>query len=72
MAGARVVQMVSAVLARGPGHLREVRLATQEWMSRHGYQSVRSLRGAMDLEACPDPAAYERATAILALQRWPS
>ena len=29
------------------------------------------LRGSMDLEACPDPAAYERATDILALQRWP-
>ena len=71
MAGARVVQMVSSSLARGPGHLREVREGVERWMARHGYDSVRHLRGSMDLQACPDTAAYERATAILALQRWP-
>ncbi len=71
MAGARVVQMVSAILARGPGHLRDVRTAMAEWMSRHGYESIGSLRGTMDLQACPDAATYERATAILALQRFP-
>ena len=72
MAGARVVQMVSSILARGPGHLREVRTAAESWMARHGYDSIRHLRGSMDLQACPDTAAYERATAILALQRWPA
>ena len=72
MAGARVVQMVSSILARGPERLREVRVAAQAWMGRHGYDSVRHLRGSMDLAACPDTAAYERATAILALQRWPA
>jgi dihydroorotate dehydrogenase (fumarate) len=71
MAGARVVQMVSAILARGPGHLRDVRTAMAEWMGRHGYMSIGSMRGSMDLEACPDAATYERAAAILALQRWP-
>ena len=72
MAGARVVQMVSSILARGPAHLREVRTKTESWMARHGYNSIRHLRGSMDLQACPDTAAYERATAILALQHWPS
>ena len=71
MAGARVVQMVSAILARGPGHLRDVRTAMAEWMGRHGYESIRSLRGTLDLQDCPDTAGYERATGILALQRWP-
>ena len=71
MAGARVVQMVSAILARGPDHLRDVRAAMADWMDRHAYESIRSLRGSMDLQACPDAAAYERATAALALQRWP-
>jgi dihydroorotate dehydrogenase (fumarate) len=71
MAGARVVQMVSAILARGPNHLREVRSAMAEWMGRHGYESIGVMRGSMDLQACPDAAAYERATATLALQRWP-
>ncbi len=71
MAGARVVQMVSAVLARGPRHVSNVRCAMEEWMDRHGYASIAALRGSMDLQACPDAAAYERATAILALQRYP-
>ena len=71
MAGARVVQMVSAILARGPGHLRDVRTAMAEWMDRHGFESIGRMRGSMDLQACPDTAAYERATAILTLQRWP-
>jgi dihydroorotate dehydrogenase (fumarate) len=72
MAGARVVQMVSSILARGPGHLRDVRARMESWMRRHGYESIRVMRGSMDLQACPDTAAYERATAILALQRWPA
>lgn len=71
MAGARVVQMVSAVLARGPRHLAEVRGALAEWMERNGYESIGSLRGAMDLQACPDAEGYERATDIVALQRFP-
>lgn len=72
MAGARVVQMVSSILARGPEHLRDVRARMEQWMGRHGYESIGAMRGAMDLTACPDTAAYERATAILALQRWPA
>jgi dihydroorotate dehydrogenase (fumarate) len=71
MAGARVVQMVSAILARGPSHLRDVRAALERWMGQHGYESVAHMRGSMDLGACPDAATYERATAILALQRFP-
>jgi dihydroorotate dehydrogenase (fumarate) len=71
MAGAQVVQMVSAILARGPGHLRDVRTAMADWMGRHGYESIQGMRGSMDLEACPDAAGYQRATAILALQHWP-
>jgi dihydroorotate dehydrogenase (fumarate) len=71
LAGACVVQMVSAILARGPKHLGDVRRATGEWMAQHGYKSLDTMRGSMDLEACPDAAAYERATAILALQRFP-
>ena len=65
------MQMVSAILARGPDHLRDVRTAMADWMGRHGYESLRSLRGRMDLQDCPDPAGYEQATGILALQRWP-
>ena len=71
MAGARVVQMVSAILARGPRHLREVHRAMAAWMEKHGYESIATLRGSMDLQACPDAEGYERATDIVALQRFP-
>jgi dihydroorotate dehydrogenase (fumarate) len=71
MAGARVVQMVSALLARGPRHVREVVTSMGNWMEAHGYESIGTLRGSMDLAACPDAEGYERATDIVALQRWP-
>lgn len=71
MAGAQVTQMVSALLARGPRHLREVLVVLADWMDAHGYESVGALRGCMDLSACPDAEGYERATDIVALQRWP-
>ena len=28
------------------------------------------MQGSMNLEACPDPAAYERANYMLVLQSW--
>ncbi|HEX3555354.1 MAG TPA: dihydroorotate dehydrogenase-like protein [Thermoanaerobaculia bacterium] len=61
MAGAHAVQMVSALLKRGPEYLSLVRDDMARWMAEHGYESVESLRGTLSLARCPDPAGYERA-----------
>jgi dihydroorotate dehydrogenase (fumarate) len=70
MAGAHAVQMVSALLARGPEHLAVVRNEMVAWLEEHEYGSLAQARGSMNLAGCPDPAAYERANYMMILQGW--
>jgi dihydroorotate dehydrogenase (fumarate) len=70
MAGAHAVQMVSALLRRGPEYLLHVRRETVAWLQDHEYESLEQLRGSMNLESCPDPGVYERANYMLMLQSW--
>jgi dihydroorotate dehydrogenase (fumarate) len=70
MAGADAVQMVSALLRHGPEHLTKVRGDLERWLVDHEYESLQQLRGSMNLENCPNPAAYERANYIQILQSW--
>lgn len=64
MCGAHAVQMVSALLRHGPGHLREVREGIERWMEEHEYESLAQMCGSMDLSRSPNPAAFERANYI--------
>ena len=41
-----------------------------QWLEEHEYHSLRQMQGSMNLEACPDPAVYERANYMLMLQSW--
>lgn len=61
MSGADAVQMVSALLRHGPGHIGEVLKGLQEWMEKHDYESISQMKGSLSLEHCPDKSAYERA-----------
>ncbi len=70
MAGAHGVQMVSALLARGPEHLKTVRDEMAAWFEEHEYSSLRQAQGSMNLSACPDPEVYERANYMMILQGW--
>jgi dihydroorotate dehydrogenase (fumarate) len=70
MAGADAVQMVSALLRRGPEYLRTVRDEMVHWMEDHGYESLHQMRGSMNLARCPNPAAFERSNYIRMLQEW--
>lgn len=70
MTGAHGVQMVSALLTHGPQYLAKVLVDFAEWMEEHEYESVEQLRGSLNLKACPDPSAYERANYMLMLQTW--
>ena len=70
MAGAHAVQMVSALLVRGPEHLARVRHDLVRWLEEHEYDSLAQARGSMNLVGCPDPAAYERANYMMILQGW--
>jgi dihydroorotate dehydrogenase (fumarate) len=70
MAGADAVQVVSVLLRRGPAHLKTLRAELAAWMESHGYHSLADLKGSLSMNACPDPAAYERANYMLVLQSW--
>ncbi|HVR71776.1 MAG TPA: dihydroorotate dehydrogenase-like protein [Vicinamibacteria bacterium] len=70
MAGAHAVQVVSALLHQGPDLLRILRADLERWMQEHKWDSVERMRGHMNLQRCPDPAAYERANYMLMLHGW--
>jgi dihydroorotate dehydrogenase (fumarate) len=70
MAGAHAVQMVSALLKRGPEHLRRVRDEMAQWMEEHAYESLAQMRGSMSLVRSGNPAALERANYMRVLQSW--
>ena len=70
MTGAHAVQVVSALLQRGPAYLGVLRQELTKWLEEHEYDSLRQMQGSMNLASCPDPRAYERANYMLMLQGW--
>ncbi len=68
LAGAHAVQVVSALLLRGPGYLGELIAQTSRWMDVNEWASMSDMRGYMNLARCPAPAAYERLNYSLILQ----
>ncbi len=70
LAGAHTVQMVSVLLRHGPRILSSLLGRMTEWLTDHGYENLDQVRGAMNLQRCPDPAAFERANYIKILQSW--
>ena len=61
LAGADVTMMASALLRRGPAHLKQVIAAVGAWLDQHEYVSVMEMKGSLSQAASPDPSAYERA-----------
>jgi dihydroorotate dehydrogenase (fumarate) len=70
MAGAHVVQVVSAILKRGPQALKEIRDGMAKWLEQHEYESVQQARGSLSLEKVPDAGAYERGNYMKILAGW--
>ena len=70
MAGANAVQMVSALLRRGPEALGRVRQETERWLDEHGYESLEQMQGNMSYGRSPNPGALERANYMRVLQSW--
>ncbi len=70
MTGADAIQVVSALLMKGPGELARIREEMVQWMEEHEYESLNQMKGSMDLQRCPDAAAYERANYMHILHSW--
>jgi dihydroorotate dehydrogenase (fumarate) len=62
------VQVVSVLLRHGPERLASLRRELGEWLERHECDALADLTGALSLERCPDPAAFERAQYLWLLQ----
>ncbi len=71
MAGARVTQMVSALLQRGPHRISEVLHDVERWMEEREYESIQQMQGSMSYKNVPHPAAFERANYVKVLRSYP-
>ncbi len=60
LAGAKTVQVCSALYRNGHGHLKAVVEKIEQWMAQKGYKSVEDFRGLMGYGKIGDPAVYER------------
>lgn len=70
MAGADVAMMCSALLKHGPKHLTTVLADLNKWMVEHEYLSIEQMKGSMSQASVADPAAFERANYMKALNRY--
>lgn len=70
MAGADVVQVVSAALKDGPEVVKALRDGMAQWMEAKEYASLTQMKGSMSLLKSPNPEAYERANYMRILNGW--
>jgi dihydroorotate dehydrogenase (fumarate) len=70
MAGADVTMMCSALLKHGPQRIKEVLAELDQWMLEHEYVSVKQMKGSMSQKSIADPAAFERANYMKALNSY--
>ena len=61
LAGADVVQVVSLLLRDGPQQLARLKSELVTWLAERGHAGISDVRGALALDRCADPDAYERA-----------
>jgi dihydroorotate dehydrogenase (fumarate) len=70
MAGADVTMMCSALLKNGHQHIASVLKGVEYWMLEHEYISVQQMKGSMSQKSISNPAAYERAHYMKALNTY--
>ncbi len=66
-AGADVVQMCAALLKNGPDYLGTVLQGMETWLEEKEYESLDVLRGSMSQKSVAEPAVFERANYMKAL-----
>jgi dihydroorotate dehydrogenase (fumarate) len=70
MAGANVAMVASEFVANGVGRAETMLSELTEWMTAYDYDSVEKMRGIMSQKHVENPAAYERANYMKALQSY--
>ena len=69
-AGASVGMVASEFVANGVERTREMLDEIEKWMSVYEYESIEKLRGSMSQKHVEDPASFERANYMKALQSY--
>lgn len=70
MAGANVAMVASEFVANGVGRATEMLAELENWMSAYDHVSVERMRGSMSQKHVENPAAFERANYMKALQTY--
>jgi len=69
-AGADITQMCAALLLNGPAYLGKVLQEMNRWLEDKEYDSLATLRGSMNQKAVKNPASFERANYMKALNEF--
>jgi dihydroorotate dehydrogenase (fumarate) len=67
MAGASVTMVASELLANGVKRVSSLLSTLDQWMAAYEYQSISQMKGSMSQLHCAEPAAFERANYMRAL-----
>ena len=70
MCGASAIQSVSSLLYNGPGHIGTMLAGMTAWMEEKEYESLRQMRGCMNIVRSPNAQEYARANYMQMLQTW--
>lgn len=70
MAGANVAMVASEFVAKGVDCAKEMLAEMENWMTAYEYDSVEKMRGSMSQQHVENPAAFERANYMKALQTY--
>jgi dihydroorotate dehydrogenase (fumarate) len=70
LAGADVVQMVSAIMRNGPSYFASMREELRRWMESMQFARIEDVRGRLSLKGTDDPTAFERAQYMRTLSGW--
>jgi dihydroorotate dehydrogenase (fumarate) len=70
MAGASVAMMASELLANGVERVASILADVRDWMEEYGFASMEQMRGSMSQRGVAQPAAFERANYMKALNNF--
>jgi dihydroorotate dehydrogenase (fumarate) len=70
MVGSDVTMVCSELLANGIGRISEILSDLEKWMEKNEYKSIEMMKGSMSQKSIADPAAFERANYMKALNSY--
>ena len=68
LAGADVVQLVSAIMTGGASALTRIRIGFEQWAADQGCRTIGDMRGTASMARCDNPLNYERANYLEVLR----